>query len=349
MHGEHVLKVAPGKRRLRATEREAVNNMANEGISSTLGYEDAPEVRLKFAQLIDSLASSGKCALSREVAEIAVKNRIWNDPLQRPHQHFVRAIKGAPLVDPSEFWFIPYLEQNFAGILREIEAVQDPERYGFTAVDGPYEPFLYKGGKWDNAILYHDGFRFNETCEMFPFTSGVLKSIPELTTDSWGLAYISWLYPGTHIVPHCGPSNGRLRVHMGIKIPSGTKMRVGDQEFVWTPGKCVVIDDSFEHEVWHNGHEPRIVLILDFLHPELEASERAKIMRTLRTSQEDKILEFLTENLIERLALNETGEVIAYPNASVVEMVKSKMKNLGLRSVQNESGSLVVERSESTS
>jgi aspartate beta-hydroxylase len=318
--------------------------MAREEISSTREFEDSPEVRLKFAQLIDALVSKGKGALSREVADIAVKHGIWNDPMQRPHQHFVRSIKGAPLVDPSEFWFIPYLEQNFTGILREVEAVQDPERYGFTAVDGPYEPFLYKGGKWDHAILYHDGVRSNETCEMFPFTSKLLESIPEVTTDSWGLAYLSWLYPGTHIVPHTGPSNGRLRVHLGIKVPSGTKMRVGDREFTWTPGKCVVIDDSFEHEVWHNGNEPRVVLILDFLHPELDANDRSKIMRNLRTSQEEKILEFLSDNLIERLTLNEKGEIVAYPTAPVVAMVKSKMKNLGFRSVRNENGKLVAEK-----
>lgn len=317
--------------------------MAIEEHSSTLEHEDSPEVRLAFAQLIDALAVKGKWALSRELADVAVKHQIWNDPLQRPHQHFVRSIKGSPLVDTSEFWFIPYLEQNFEGILREVDAVRNPDEYGFTAVDGPYEPFLYKGGKWEHAILYHDGVRFNDTCRLFPFTSGLLESIPEVTTDSWGLAYISWLHPGTHITPHCGPSNGRLRVHLGIKIPSGVKMRVGDREFTWTPGKCVVIDDSYEHEVWHNGQEPRVVLILDFLHPELDAGERAKIMRTMRTSEEDKILEFLKGNQIEQLSVNERHEIVAHPTAAMVEMIKSKMKQLGCQSVRNERGRLVIE------
>jgi aspartate beta-hydroxylase len=317
--------------------------MAKEQISSTLEIEDAADVRLAFAQLIDSLASKGKASLSRELAEIAVKHRIWNEPMQRPHQHFVRSIKGSPLVDTSEFWFVPYLEQHFEGILQEVNAVRDPKDSGFTAVDGPYEPFLYKGGKWEHAILYHDGVRFNETCKLFPFTTAVLEAIPEVTTDSWGLAYISWLHPGTHITAHCGPSNGRLRLHMGIKVPSGVKMRVADQEFTWTPGKCVVFDDSYEHEVWHNGDEPRIILLLDFLHPDLEERERARIMRTLRPSEEDKILEFLKENQIEQLTLNENREIVAYPTAPVVAMIKHKMKELGFQSVRNENGTLVVE------
>jgi hypothetical protein len=85
------------------------------------------------------------------------------------------------------------------------------------------------------------------------------------------------------------------------------------------------------------------VLILDFLHPELDTGERARIMRTLRTSEEDKILEFLKENQIEQLTVNERQEIVAYPTAPMVAMIKSKMKQLGCQSVRNELGRLVVE------
>ena len=30
-----------------------------------------------------------------------------------------------------------------------------------------------------------------------------------------------------------------------------------------------MFDDSFEHEVWHHGEADRIVLIVDFIHPQL--------------------------------------------------------------------------------
>lgn len=39
----------------------------------------------------------------------------------------------------------------------------------------------------------------------------------------------------------------------------------------------MVFDDSFEHEVWHNGTSPRLVLIVDVWHPELTATERATL------------------------------------------------------------------------
>lgn len=42
----------------------------------------------------------------------------------------------------------------------------------------------------------------------------------------------------------------------------------------WEEGKIFIFDDSFEHEVWHNGTEFRLVLIIDVWHPELTKSEK---------------------------------------------------------------------------
>ena len=36
----------------------------------------------------------------------------------------------------------------------------------------------------------------------------------------------------------------------------------------------MVFDDSFEHEVWHDGRDPRVVLIMDFWHPDLPLEKR---------------------------------------------------------------------------
>ena len=38
----------------------------------------------------------------------------------------------------------------------------------------------------------------------------------------------------------------------------------------WREGRCLVFDDSFEHEVVHPGSAPRVVLIADLWHPEFE-------------------------------------------------------------------------------
>jgi len=50
--------------------------------------------------------------------------------------------------------------------------------------------------------------------------------------------------------PHCGPSNTRIRAHLGLVVPEGCcRMRVANETIEWKEGKIIVFDDSFEHEV----------------------------------------------------------------------------------------------------
>ena len=104
-----------------------------------------------------------------------------------------------------------------------------------------------------------------------------------------GSAYFSVLSPGARLRPHCGPTNVRLRVHIGLSIPTVRRapdrtsmapdrtsagrpvagMRVGNETRAWREGEALVFNDSFEHEVWNEGTTPRLVFIYDVWHPEL--------------------------------------------------------------------------------
>ena len=39
----------------------------------------------------------------------------------------------------------------------------------------------------------------------------------------------------------------------------------------------LILDDSFEHDVWNKGTESRFVLIVDIWHPELTEEERRSL------------------------------------------------------------------------
>ena len=68
--------------------------------------------------------------------------------------------------------------------------------------------------------------------------------------------------------------DSRLRCHLGIEVPSGDcGIRVGGQTQRWVAGKCLVFDDSLEHESWNLTMDPRIVLIIDIWHPDLTPAE----------------------------------------------------------------------------
>ena len=54
-------------------------------------------------------------------------------------------------------------------------------------------------------------------------------------------------------------------------------MRIANERVRWSAGKIFVIDDSFEHEVWHQGDTIRLVLLVDFWHPDLSVNQRQKL------------------------------------------------------------------------
>jgi aspartyl/asparaginyl beta-hydroxylase (cupin superfamily) len=75
---------------------------------------------------------------------------------------------------------------------------------------------------------------------------------------------------------HCGPTNARLRLHLGLVVPDGCSIRVGDEVRSWVEGRCLLFDDSFEHEVWNDADEERLVLIVDVWHPDLKTDDQRK-------------------------------------------------------------------------
>jgi len=100
-------------------------------------------------------------------------------------------------------------------------------------------------------------------------------------------AFFSVLAPGTHVTKHNGPTNKKLRLHLPIIVgtPGSARLRVEHETRALTPGKCVVFDDSFEHEAWNNDPtHSRLVLIVDIWHPSLSDAE-VKFMRTLQESK----------------------------------------------------------------
>jgi aspartate beta-hydroxylase len=103
-----------------------------------------------------------------------------------------------------------------------------------------------------------------------PKTIEILK---EVIPRDYHHCFFSAVTPGTHITPHNGPTGKKLRVHLPICGTEGARMRVGDETRVLEEGKCIIFDDSFNHEAWYDGDKTRINLIIDFWHPELTDPE----------------------------------------------------------------------------
>ena len=92
-----------------------------------------------------------------------------------------------------------------------------------------------------------------------------MREIPGMTT-----AMFSILSPRKHILDHRGPYKGVLRYHLGLIVPEDAescRIRVGEDFRHWQEGESMIFDDTFNHEVWNDTDETRVVLFVDVLRP----------------------------------------------------------------------------------
>jgi ornithine lipid ester-linked acyl 2-hydroxylase len=150
------------------------------------------------------------------------------------------------------FPFTAMLEQHWQVIRDEVVRLQDG-----AFLDWP-EKHLYEKG-WSVFGLYGWGLKLDKNCALCPETTRLVEQIPDLVTASF-----SQMKPNTHLVPHNGYPEGVLRCHLGLIVPPHCGIRVGDETRTWNEGKCMVFDDTTEHEAWNKSDRERIVLIMDF-------------------------------------------------------------------------------------
>lgn len=64
-----------------------------------------------------------------------------------------------------------------------------------------------------------------------------------------------------------------------MKIPKeGCELEVGGTQLNWAEGEVIIFDDSFEHSVWNDSEEERMIFILDVPHPDLTEEQGKRNM-----------------------------------------------------------------------
>jgi aspartate beta-hydroxylase len=204
-----------------------------------------------------------------------VNQPLYEHELQTPSRYFP-GLTAKPFHTTTDFNWISRLETNH-GIIRS-----EYQRLRALVGTQPHHQGPAEKGNWETLYLFAGGRKIKSHQESCPETMKILRSIPGV--GSAGHAYFSVLMPGSFIRPHCGPTNTRLRCHLGLITSNKCRLRVGSETREWKEGKCLVFDDSFEHEVWNDSNEERVVLIFDFWHPELTGVERMGIQQLIAIS-----------------------------------------------------------------
>ena len=163
-----------------------------------------------------------------------------------------------PFPDPAAFPFVPQLEAAFPALLAELRTL-GPDKFvpspdSLTAVEGGYD---------ENGWLWYPLFGTAADAAQqarCPAMAAACRSVPGLVN-----AGLSLLRPGTHLYPHSGELPGVLRCHLGLVVPDGDiAIRAGAETRRWQAGRCLLLDDTFEHTAWNHGDGDRVLLLVTF-------------------------------------------------------------------------------------
>ena len=201
----------------------------------------------------------------------------WAVAEQRPVT-LVRGLTASAWHEPQASAVCRALEAAFTQIREEALSLleQDARERLFSS----HRSKALEAGDWCDVGLYYNGMRNEQNAVRAPLTSALLCSADgefrrDCTSCPLGSAYFSLLRPHTRLAAHCGPTNARLRAHLGLVVPEGDcEMIVGGEARRWVEGKVLLFDDSFEHEVHNETDEARLILLIDLWHPELQTDEQ---------------------------------------------------------------------------
>jgi beta-hydroxylase len=158
------------------------------------------------------------------------------------------------------------LEANWQKIRQELDQVMPYAESLPNFQDiSPRQGNIADDDRWKTFFFCAFGYKSEQNCQRCPETVKLLDQIPGLK-----VAFFSILAPGKHIPPHRGKHKGIIRYHLALKVPQpqeNCRIRVADQIVHWQEGKSLIFDDTFEHEVWNDTNDYRVVLFLDIARP----------------------------------------------------------------------------------
>lgn len=199
-----------------------------------------------------------------------------------------------PFYDKSDFPWLQLLEDNYAGIKKEMLEVYHNTPVPSVISVNKNVANMVLDEDWKIISLWVYGNRIDKNCSRCPFTESVVRQIPGFHS-----AFFSILEPGKNIAIHRGVYRGNTLAHLGLVVPEPheqCKFYVGDACRSWEEGKAFVFEDSYDHYVENTATSLRVVLIVEFRRkvPFLLRPFDAYIQKVIFNS-------YITKNIVRRL------------------------------------------------
>lgn len=246
-----------------------------------------------YRTLGDALLWLGRASEGRALFSDAVREGVWSDPWCRPAQLHATVAGDCGSERRMEGLGGFLAPQHFSHVVQPFEARLPAIAAEFLLLVGGgggggglaaaagftlEAAGLHSQRTWTVLPLAVNGTLRREACTLMPTVCAVLAATPA-TRVLDGQTKVSVMQPSTYVKPHAGPTNARLRMHCTLALPRpphAAAIRVARETRGWRPGRCLVFDESCEHEVWQNATSAggdRAVLIVDFVNPRLASFE----------------------------------------------------------------------------
>lgn len=171
-----------------------------------------------------------------------------------------------PVFACGQFPWIETVEADWQGVRQELDGLMEHRSAMPNFQDILREVgTIQKDDDWKTFFLKGVGMDCSRNASRCPHTMQVLAAIPGCTT-----AFFSILSPGKRIPPHRGAWAGVLRLHLALLVPEPAdrcRIRIADELHSWREGRCLVFDDTYNHQVWNDTDGYRVVLFVDFERP----------------------------------------------------------------------------------
>jgi beta-hydroxylase len=216
----------------------------------------------------------------------------------------------AMFLDPSQFEFVAALEAQWESIRAEYVSLPDD-------LFDPWVQQTMHGGGWSVYGLFAVGQEIPGACAACPNTARALRQVPGLS-----IAGFSRLAPHTHVIPHTGWAASVYRLHLPLVVPPGCRLRVAAETRAWQKGRCLIFDDTVEHEAWNDSDLARGVLLLDFLRPGMSD--------TADDHLPEEVKQYVTQLFADRAAGSDEvqGEAAQQTNATAPRSAAARPRTL---------------------
>ena len=176
-------------------------------------------------------------------------------------------VGNPPVFDPSVFSWTAMLEEEWQAIRAEALAVLEQREAvpPLQEISPDHARLAAYDNKWQSYFIWGYGYKLAGNADRCPRTTALVEQIPGLKS-----AFFSIHAPGVHIPRHTGVTCAMITCHLGLLVPQERekcRIEIEDQTYRWTPGKTLVFDDTYEHEVWNDTEEDRVILLIQFTRP----------------------------------------------------------------------------------